>query len=181
MAYREADPIDMTGLHVVVLTGENGAGKSTLLDAITWAVWGQARAARDDELIAQGATDMRVGFTFGEGNALYQIVRTRRMGKAAKGKAVSSSGSLDFFIRDESINGWRQISETRASDTQAKIERVLNLGYETFINSAYLNRAAPMSSRSSRPASAKSCWLEILNLGLWQVYEARTKERLVVI
>lgn len=181
MAYREADPIDMTGLHVVVLTGENGAGKSTLLDAITWAVWGQARAKRDDELIAQGATEMRVAFTFGEGNAQYQIVRTRRMGKASKGKAASSSGSLDFFIRDESINGWRQISETRAADTQAKIERALNLGYETFINSAYLKQGRADEFTLKPPGQRKELLAEILNLGLWQIYEARAKDRLAAI
>lgn len=68
MAYRDAPALEFNGLHVVCLTGENGAGKSTLLDAITWVLWGQARAKRDDELISQTESEMRVGFTFREGS-----------------------------------------------------------------------------------------------------------------
>ena len=51
LAYRDPGPLDLTGIHVACLVGANGAGKSSLLDAITWALWGKARARRDDELI----------------------------------------------------------------------------------------------------------------------------------
>jgi len=183
MAYREAEPIDFAGLHTVVLTGDNGAGKSTLLDAITWALWGQARAKRDDELISQGANEMRVGFTFSEGRDVYQVVRTRKIGKSTgKGKAPSSSGSLSFFIKDENTTGgWRQLDEPKVSETQAKIIRTLNLTYETFVNSAFLKQGRADEFTLKAPAERKALLSEILNLDIWPEYEDRVKERIAVI
>ncbi len=180
MAYRDAEPLDFSGLHVAVLTGENGAGKSTLLDAITWALWGQARAKRDDELIHQGATEMRVALTFSEGEHIYQVVRTRRIGKAAKGKVPTSSGTLDFFVKTAD-NGWNMLTEARIADTQEKITRTLNLTYETFINSAYLKQGRADEFTLKPPAQRKAVLSEILNLDIWQIYEARARERLAAL
>jgi DNA repair protein SbcC/Rad50 len=181
MAYREPDALDLTGLHVVCLTGDNGAGKSTLLDAITWALWGQARAKRDDELFAQGSAEMRVALTFVEGKETYQVVRMRKLGKAAKGKPASSSGQLDFFIRDVAQNNWRQISEARTSETQQKIERTLNLTYDTFINSAYLKQGRADEFTLKPPGQRKELLGEILSLSVWADYEEKAKQRLIVI
>ena len=180
MAYREGDALDLTGLHTVVLTGDNGAGKSTLLDAVTWALWGQARAKRDDELISQGANETRVGLTFGEGKNIYQVVRTRKLGKAAatKGKAPTSSGSVEFLIKDDKeVSGWRSLSEAKTSETQAKIEREINLSYDTFINSAFLKQGRADEFTLKPPAERKALLSEILNLDIWPDYEARVKER----
>ena len=44
LSYREPVEIDFTPLHVAVILGNNGAGKSSLLDAMTWALFGKARA-----------------------------------------------------------------------------------------------------------------------------------------
>ncbi|BCX05048.1 MAG: hypothetical protein KatS3mg053_2986 [Candidatus Roseilinea sp.] len=177
MAYRDPEPLDFSGLHVVVLVGDNGAGKSTLLDAITWALWGQARAKRDDELIHQGTTEMRVALTFSEGRHVYQVVRTRKIGKAARGKAPASTGTLDFLVKTAD-NGWNTLTEARIADTQDKIIRTLNLTYETFINSAYLKQGRADEFTLKPPAQRKAVLSEILNLDIWQAYEARAKDRL---
>ena len=60
MAYQQA-ALEFQGIHLAALTGENGAGKSSLLDAITWVLWGKARAKRDDELIRLGQSEMEIG------------------------------------------------------------------------------------------------------------------------
>ena len=60
MCYRDEQTLDFSGIHLACLTGDNGHGKSALLDAMTWALWGRARARRDDELIALGETEMWV-------------------------------------------------------------------------------------------------------------------------
>ena len=190
MAYREAEALDFNGLHTVVLTGDNGAGKSTLLDAVTWALWGQARAKRDDELISQGAGEMRVALTFSEGRNLFQVVRARKLGKAAavagaamaKGKAAnkapSSTGTLEFLVRDErEVSGWRSLTESRTSETQAKIEREINLTYDTFINSAFLKQGRADEFTLKPPSERKAVLSEILSLDIWPQYEARVKER----
>ena len=35
--------IDFSPYNLICLAGKNGHGKSALLDALTWALWGQAR------------------------------------------------------------------------------------------------------------------------------------------
>ena len=51
MCYRDELPaLDFDGIQIACLSGENGAGKSALLDAMTWALWGQARLKSDDDL-----------------------------------------------------------------------------------------------------------------------------------
>ncbi len=174
MAYREAEPLDLNGLHVVCLTGENGAGKSTLLDALTWALWGKARGKTDDALISQGQTEMRVALTFSEGDNVYQVVRTRKLGRpGAKGKAPASSGTLDLLVQTQA--GWRTLSEPRQTDTQNKIISILNLTYETFLNSAYLKQGKADEFTLKTPAERKALLAEILSLDVWQEYENAVK------
>ncbi len=174
MAYREAEPLDLTGLRVVCLTGENGAGKSTLLDALTWALWGKARGKTDDALISQGQSEMRVALTFSEGENVYQVVRTRRLGRpGAKGKVPASTGTLDLLVETQA--GWRTLSEPRQSDTQNKIIDILNLTYETFLNSAYLKQGKADEFTLKTPAERKALLADILSLDVWQDYENAVK------
>jgi exonuclease SbcC len=168
MCYRQA-VVDFTGIHVACLSGENGAGKSALLDGITWALWGKARARRDDELIRLGQSEMEVDFTFQLGSDLYRVIRKRRAGK--RGQSL-----LDFQVQD---NGrWRSIAESTLRGTQAKIERVLRLDYETFVNSAFLRQGRADEFTVKTPAERKRVLGEILGLDIWAIYEERVKERL---
>lgn len=175
MAYRNSDPLDLSGLHVVCLTGENGAGKSTLLDAITWALWGEARARRDEELITQGEGEMRVALTFSEGTHLYQVIRSRKVGKANKsGKVSASSGELNLVIFNEGTP--RVISEDKTGDTQQKIIKTLNLTYDTFINSAFLKQGRADEFAIKTPTERKKLLTEILNLQIWQGFDEKAKK-----
>lgn len=175
MAYRNSDPLDLSGLHVVCLTGENGAGKSTLLDAITWALWGEARARRDEELITQGEGEMRVALTFSEGTNLYQVIRSRKVGKASKsGKVSASSGGLDLVIFNDGTP--RVISEDKTVDTQQKIIKTLNLTYDTFINSAFLKQGRADEFAIKTPTERKKLLTEILNLQIWQGFDEKAKK-----
>ena len=47
--------LDFSGLHTACICGSNGSGKSSLLEAITWAIWGESRAASEDDVIHSGA------------------------------------------------------------------------------------------------------------------------------
>ena len=65
----ELQTIDFGNYHLICLSGKNGHGKSALLDAMTWAIWGQARKAgatakADSGLIRLGQKQMLVIFDF---------------------------------------------------------------------------------------------------------------------
>lgn len=176
LSYRSCTQLDLRGLHVVCLVGENGAGKSALLDAITWALWGRARARRDDELISQGADAMRVVFDFSEGQQVYRVMRERRL--MARGRTTTSTGSLALLMRN-SDGEWVIVSGNSMAETQEKIIRTLNLTYETFINSAYLRQGRADEFTLRKPAERKALLSEILDLGLWQTFEANAKRALL--
>ncbi|MBC7227537.1 MAG: SMC family ATPase [Thermoflexales bacterium] len=168
MPYRQAE-LDFSGIHVACLSGENGAGKSALLDAVTWALWGRARARRDDDLIRQGAEEMEVDLTFRLGDSLYRVVRRRRGGKRG-------SSLLDFQVHD---NGrWRSLTESSIRATEEKIVRILHLDYDTFVNSAFLRQGRADEFTVKTPAERKRVLSDILGLDVWQEYEERAKARL---
>ena len=78
---------------MVGYVGPNGAGKSSLLDAITWALWGKARARRDEELVHLGQQDMHVQLDFEQEGTIYRVIRRRT-------RKSGGSGMLDLFVVD---------------------------------------------------------------------------------
>src|SRR5271170_4962617 len=96
MSYADAR-LDLSGIGVACLCGANGAGKSALLDALTWAVWEEARAA-SDKLIRQEQKEMWVDVVIlHEGNT-YRIRRSRQVSQSRSSDKVNSKGSLDLHI-----------------------------------------------------------------------------------
>ena len=169
MAYREA-MLDFQGIHLAVLTGENGAGKSSLLDAITWTLWGKARAKRDDELIYLGQTEMEVEYTFDLGGNVYRVIRKRD---------ASRRGRSDLSFQIEDAGGWRTLTENNIRATQQKINDLMRLDYDTFINSAFLLQGRADEFTTKPPGKRKEILSEILGLGIYEVYEQRARERAV--
>ena len=170
LAYRNPAPLDFTGIHVAVLTGENGAGKSSLLDAMTWALWSRARAKTDNELVHQGQTEMRVEFTFALGEQAYRVIRARRVGRGA-------GSVLDFQIQNDA-GKWASIAEATIPKTQEKIIRTLRLEYDTFVNSAYIMQGKADEFTGKRPTERKQVLADILGLQEWERYEERAKEKI---
>jgi exonuclease SbcC len=170
LCYQQPAPLDFGGIHVACLTGDNGAGKSSLLDAITWALWGRARARRDDELIHLGQDEMQVEFTFElEGN-FYRVLRQRKASK--RGRSV-----LDLQISGDGQD-FRAISEATIRATQAKINTLLRLDYDTFVNSAFLLQGRADEFTVKTAGERKQILSDILGLDQWERYEERVKEQI---
>jgi len=168
MCYRELDSLDFSGIHLACLAGDNGHGKSALLDAMTWVLWGKARAKRDDELIHLGQTEMEVEFEFALGDNHYRVIRKRD----SRGRG---QGSLELQVRDGDL--FRPLTEPTKRQTQARINRILRMDYETFINSAFLLQGRADEFTTKTPAERKRVLGEILGLSLYDQYEERAKQR----
>lgn len=168
LAYRAPDPLVLEGVELACLTGANGAGKSSILDAMTWALWGKARAKRDNELIHLGQDDMRVQIDFVQEGDRYRVLRRR----ARSGR--SGRGALDLMVwgGDDSP---RVISEASMRGTQDKINQILRLDYETFVHSAFLQQGRADAFTVKTPAERKAILSEVLGLEQWSVYEERVK------
>jgi exonuclease SbcC len=169
LAYRTPQTVRFDGIHLACLTGANGAGKSSLLDAITWALWGKARA-RDDELVYHDETEMTVQLDFEQEGQSYRVLR-RRSRKGA------GSGTLDLYVRNPD-GGWQTMNGNRKTDTQKVIERLLRMSYDTFVHSAFLQQGKADAFTTLGPAERKRVLGEILDLARWTRYELAVKEAL---
>ncbi|MEW6407830.1 MAG: SMC family ATPase [Patescibacteria group bacterium] len=172
MSYNGAIPmLDFGQFDLACLSGPNGVGKSTLLEAITWALWGESRAKSDDNLIHQGSEGMIVSFEFElEGNE-YKVVRKRS--KKKKGQ-----GQLEFYLFQ---NGdWQTQSGASKSETQEKINQILHLDYDTFINSAFLRQGHADEFTVKRPQERKTILAKILGLRRYDELQEITKEKIKI-
>jgi exonuclease SbcC len=172
LAYRSPPVLRLEGIHVACLAGPNGAGKSSLLDALTWALWKKARAkGPDDLLVHQGQTEMRVALTFEQEGRRYRVQRQHRAGKRA-------ASVLELQVWDDEAGSWRSLSEAGIRETQAKIDTLLRLDYETFVNSAFLVQGHADEFTTKTPSERKQVLGKILGLERWEVFEARARERI---
>jgi len=168
MAYKAAETLNFADIHVACLSGENGAGKSSLLDAITWSLWGKARVSQNDSLIHLGETDMEVEFSFDLGGDTYRVLRRRSL--ARRGKT-----ELHFHMAD--AGSWRTLTESSMSKTQEKIDHLLRLDYDTFINSAFLLQGRADEFTNKTPGQRKQILAEILGMGIYDEYEEAAKKK----
>jgi exonuclease SbcC len=172
LAYRDPDPLSFEGIHVACISGENGAGKSSLLDAITWALWGKARSASADDLIYQNLRETRVGLEIEMGGARYLVIRQRSIEKK------TALSLLELQVWDPASGSWRGLSEPTMRATQERIDHLLNLDYDTFVNSALLAQGRADEFTAKPPFQRTQILANILGLDRWALYEERTKEKI---
>lgn len=154
--------IDFSTYPLICLSGKNGHGKSALLDAITWALWGQARkvsgqSKADQGLLRLGQTQMMVALDFEFNGNLYRI---RREFAFNYGKPYAA---LDFGLVDEN-DTLIPLTDKTISTTQAKIEQTLNLTFESFSNSAFLRQGQSNEFSKKSPKERKEILASILGL-----------------
>lgn len=172
MCYRDNVPIlDLQGIHVACLCGDNGHGKSALLDSITWALWGQARARTHDELVHQGLDNMAVELEFSARDQRYKV--SRRYGRRGK-----QGGSTILELQVSSGNDFTPITGNSIRETETRIREILQMDYDTFVNTAFLLQGKADMFTGSTPARRKEVLAEVLALSYYSVLEERAKEKL---
>jgi len=165
LSYRDPVEVDFSTFELACISGPNGAGKSSLLDAITWSLFGQARK-RDDSLVNLQSLAAEVAFTFSYEENLYRVQRSLPKGKGT---------SLEFQVRDEGV--WRPLTERTLRETQARIEQVLRLDYDTFVNAAFFLQGKADQFTQQTASKRKEVLGSILGLEAWESYRMRTAER----
>ena len=166
--------IDFSGMHTLCLSGENGHGKSALLDAMTWSLWGESRAGKNkhDELVRIGADEMSVHFTFEMNGQRYRVVRKRSK------KAGGNLWQLQGETPDQGLGiGWHPLTGNTDRDTEAAIQKLLRMSYDTFLNSAYLRQGQADQFVKQTPGKRKEILADILDLSRYDQLEAKARER----
>jgi len=171
MCYRgDLPPFSFRGIHTACICGDNGSGKSTLIDAITWALWGKARAKSDDDLISSGENETEVSFSFSVDKQQYRIIRKR-----ARPKKSSSQGQSSLDLQVKSNGSYKSITGDTIQQTEQKITDILHMDYDTFINSAFLRQGHAAEFTSQRPSKRKEVLANILGLSIYDELEEKAK------
>jgi DNA repair protein SbcC/Rad50 len=176
LSYRDPVEVDFTSFDLACIAGLNGAGKSSILDAITWVLFGQARQ-RGDAVINTQSESAEVVLVFQYERNLYQVQRTNQRAK---------TGLLEFHIApgeqylvdsaqlplDDAISAiqWKPLTERTMRDTQASLERILRLDYDTFVNAAFFLQGKADQFTQQRPGDRKRILANILGLEVWEHY-----------
>ncbi len=176
MCYRDNVPaLYFEGFHVACLCGDNGNGKSALLDAITWALWGEARAKSDDDLIHLGQSEMEVELEFSVSQNRYRVLRKRTK------SSLKRPGQSLLELQIATSDGFNALTGNTIRETERKIIEILRMDYQTFINSALLLQGRANEFSMKKPGERKEVLANILGLSLYDKLEklARdyTKER----
>ena len=172
LCYGEGVPtLDLEGMHVACLCGSNGHGKSALLDAMTWALWGKARDAAQDELIHQGRSEMMVDLEFRAQDTHYRVTR-----RHASGSTSRRQGSTDLQLQVRAGTGFNPVTGNSIRETQAAIDRITGMDYDTFINSAFLLQGRADEFTNKTPGERKEVLAKILGLGSYDQLQDRAKQ-----
>jgi exonuclease SbcC len=166
LSYNEPAELDFEGFELACISGANGSGKSSMLDAMTWAIFGQARR-RDDAVINSNREAAEVVFDFIYEQQQYRIQRS---------KARAKTMMLEFFIKDEN-DQWRPLTEHSMRETELRIEETLRMDYETFINASFFLQGKADQFAQQRPGDRKRILSNILGLEIWETYRERSAEK----
>ena len=163
LSYREQVSLDFSEFEMACIIGPNGSGKSSLLDAMTWALFGKARSA-DDDLINMGEKSTEVAFTFDYEGQRYEVTRSKKR---------RSTKTMNLQVFDDASEKWVSLSEATMSATQEKLERILKMDYDTFINASFFLQGKADQFAKQKPADRKITLVKILELDIWETYQER--------
>jgi len=130
---------------------------------MTWALFGESRARDKDALVNLQSKAAEVALTFAYENNTYRVQRTLPRGKTTV---------LEFQIKNGSE--WRPLTERTTRETQARIEQILRLDYDTFINAAFFLQGKADQFTQQNAGRRKDVLSNILGLEVWETYKART-------
>ena len=172
----EPQTIDFSPYHLICLSGKNGHGKSALLDAITWALWGQARktlgvAKADQGLLRLGQTQMFVALDFMFNGQTYRV---RREFAKTYGKPFAA---LDFGIVNQETQLLIPLTDKTIRQTQEKIESLLNLDIDSFVNSAFLRQGQSNEFSKKTAKERKVVLATILGLNRYETIRTLAMEK----
>src|SRR5215212_3046598 len=171
LSYYDRAELDFSSFELACISGHNGAGKSSLLDAITWALFGEARGKSTDVInLHPDVKAAEVALTFSHEENTYRVQRTLPRNK---------STVLEFQVKNR--DGWRALTEKTTRETQERIEQSLRLDYDTFVNASFFLQGKADQFTQQNAGKRKEVLSTILGLEMWEQYKNRSAERRKVI
>ena len=151
------------GLYVI--SGANGAGKSSLFDAITYALWGEARSSIKN-LARFGERPSEVLLEFEEGDSLYRVIRS-----------ITSGGNLQLLTHIPEEDRWESLTGRRMDETQTEIEKLIRFSYPSFLSTSFFKQGKADVFMVGTATDRKKVLEEILQIDQWEKWAKTTRHK----
>ncbi len=172
--------------NLFLVSGDTGAGKSTIFDAIVFALYGESSAGADESKkdgamlqshYADPGVEPFVELTFASGAADEQIYTIRRVPRhtrparrAGKGSGIIDvAGSVSLTMPDG--------SEFPQKETRGKIEEIVGLTKEQFMQVAMIAQGEFMNFLRAKSADKKEIFRKLFNTEPYQKIIDELKRR----
>jgi len=146
----------------------NATGKTTIFRAIFWALFGKSDFSIKEKVVRRGKSSCSVEFRFSVGDAIYRVIR----------KLNKKSNTIDVNFAKKDGKEWVSSGFTCNTPTMTnrRIEDVVGVNYETGINSLYFKQNDTFGFAGSKASNRKDILKEILNIGIWDVFQQDAKD-----
>lgn len=141
------------GLTFVV--GENGSGKSTLVEAMVWCQFGRCLRSglgANDVVNDKKNKNCSVRLEFDNGYAIHRFRKHKEFGNRT---LIEKDGTT-----------LPEFEKADARSTQAAIDELLGVSYDTFVRTIVLGHESATSFLSSTPSQRRDLILSVLGLGV---------------
>jgi len=157
----------------LLLDGRSGGGKSSICDAITWSLYGQARAD-NRSLVRRGATSAIVSIILADKDNNIEYKIERKINKANKHDLV-------VYEKTDSDKTFKPSKISGIKESQEYIEKkILHSSYILFINSVVYPQDGSNSFVSQTAIKRKEILLEIINASDYDEYLKKAKNELQI-
>lgn len=129
ISFRERTTVDFSSLDLFGITGPTGAGKTSLLDSIIFALYGKTPRLGEkavQELISQGAAQMRVMLEFRSGPEEFRVLRL-----------VKRKGSSRTQIERRTGDDWHPVADS-TRELRERVSEIVGLDFDAFTKTVVL-------------------------------------------
>ena len=138
---------------------------------MTWALFGKSRSKSDDDVVNRVAAHhdemAEVRFDFLLEDTRYRVIRQKQPGR-------TSGLELQMAFADDQ---WRTMTEGGVRATQAAIEQLLRMNFETFVNASFFLQGQADEFTTKTPGKRKEILADLLGVNRWDRYREAARDR----
>jgi DNA repair protein SbcC/Rad50 len=186
-SYRQPTEADFSDVNFFALTGPTGSGKSTLIDGLCFALYGTVPRWGKENVIAHAlapaASACRVGLVFEAGGKRYAAVRA--LARDKRGQVHTREARLDLL--DPAVAPDAPLADLLGAAVEhlaegpdpvkAKVQDILGLGYDHFIQSVLLPQGRFADFLQAEPSKRQALLVELLAFGVYKRVGQQARDR----
>lgn len=168
ISFRERTEIDFSSLDLFGITGPTGAGKTALIDSMIFALYGKTPRLGEkavQELISQGAPQLKVLLEFAVGSAAYRVLRI-----------VKRKGAGRTQIEQRGPEGeWEPIAGS-TRELRDRVEDIIGLDFDGFTKTVVLPQGQFDRFLRGDGAARRKILSDLLGLDVYERMMRRANE-----